>query len=72
MYAKVYVSHKMFVQDQGPRSISEGQAMLFHSLSIPPTSTDRSTAVRAMLRAQFPGINNQADPWHFVKVRLNI
>ena len=30
--------------------------------------TDRSSTVRAMLRERFPEINNQADPWHYIKV----
>ena len=33
--------------------------------------TDRSTTVRAMVREKFPDINNQADPWHFVKVSIS-
>ena len=28
----------------------------------------RSTTVKTLMKTQFPHINHQADPWHFVKV----
>jgi hypothetical protein len=37
-------------------------------LKIQHLVTDRSSTVRAMLRERFPEINNQADPWHYIKV----
>ena len=33
--------------------------------------TDRSSTVRAMLKEMFPEINNQADPWHYIKVCIS-
>ena len=41
-------------------------------LNIQHLVTDRSTTVRAMMSEKFPEINNQADPWHFVKVCILI
>ena len=37
-------------------------------LNIQHLVTDRSTTVQALMSEKFPEINNQADPWHFVKV----